>query len=483
MKQIKQFWYHFSTKLALFKHKVFHILARFPLASFVVLMLVLVGLIALGNQLRKPTPVPVEAVKEPVKVQTYQLGSEPTVQVSAVIEKSGIIKLVAQTAGVVQKIKVVESDHVKRGTVLFSLSTNYQGANAASVAKKMSWKNYEFQLDTYDTQYETIQVSRDIAIKNETQLAELRAISRQSIDETKNLIKLNEEVIGGLDKQIKELEDTNVGGINDATITQLKGTKAQFLGALNGLKSGLRTTEYVSDDSQEPAEISRLLRDNTLRQLDVQERALELSIDLSRLSLKLAQINESLMYPASPCPGTVERIHVKVGQMVTPGTLLATIKGDDNAATAVALIPSEVASQLSRFDSSIALINDQKIAVMPRSISTEPTDGNLHSALFSLPEEISNAVSNGSYITMQLPIGPSMGQGSTVYLPIDAVYYSQKGAYVYLMDTTQNPAVVKNQLVELGSVYGNFVEVRSGLSGKETIILSRSVVEGQAVTR
>ena len=52
------------------------------------------------------------------------------------------------------------------------------------------------------------------------------------------------------------------------------------------------------------------------------------------------------MYPVSPFDGTIEKIHVKIGQVVNPGTILATITSTDVTTTATALVPQAVAQNV-----------------------------------------------------------------------------------------------------------------------------------------
>ena len=453
---------------------------RHPMGAFLGVLAALVVMIAIGHQLRKPPQQAAAPVVAPKEVQTFQLASAPEIEVQAKIEKSGVIKLVAQTAGVVQKIKKTEGSHVKRGTVLLALSTNYQGANASSVSRQLASKNYQFLVDNFDTQKDVIAKQRDVANKAETQASELRAIARQSVGETNSLITLDEDIISILDKQIEELEATNVGGANDALILQSKQAKAGTLAGLNMAKSAVRNTEYQSSDDQEPAELARLQRDITLKQLDVQEKMLTLNKDVAKLSVRLAQINESLMYPASPCPGTVERIYVKVGQAVTPGTVLASIRGDMNEATAVALVSGDVAENISMVNSSQMIIGSQKVVAFPRSIAKEPTDGSLHAVLYSVPETAAGRLSDGEYVTIKIPVGMASST-KFAYVPLDAIFQTENEAYVYVAVQEGDKLMVRNRSLKLGQVYGRYVEVLEGLQPGDKVIINRNVVEGETV--
>jgi multidrug efflux pump subunit AcrA (membrane-fusion protein) len=458
-------------------------LTAFPFISFFVVFGALICVIALGDYL-KPVPVVEETVAEAKQVVVFPVDSDSDIRVQAKVEKSGVVQLIAQSSGVVQKIRVAEGKTVKRGTPVLSLSTNYQGGNIASTSRQIAQKNNQFVNDTYQTQLDAVGKSREIASKTETQAAQLRSIARQSIDDTKAQISLNEDILNSIDKQIKGLELINVNGASDSAILALKSSKAQTLGALNGLRSGLRNTEYLNSDDKEAAQIAQLVRDNTLKQLEIQEKSLALNKEISGLNLRIAQISESLMYPASPCPGVVERVHVKVGQLVNPGTLLATITTTDTSATAVVLVSSQVAKNVSTLLPSYLMINNDKVQVTARHISGEPTDGNLHSILYTVPETYTEFLSNNSYVEAIIPIGLSQkSDGATPYIPLDAVYQNQDSASVYIVGKNElGQAIVVNKTVTLGAIYGTYVAVTEGITVGDQVITDRTVIPGQLIT-
>src|SRR5260221_9193191 len=107
--------------------------------------------VVIANQLRKPPAEVALTAPAPKVVNVYQIGATPNIQMQAKIEKSGVIQIVAQSAGIVQKINKNEGDHVKRGTQLFSLSTSYQGGNISSLNRQLAQKNFAFLSNNYDT--------------------------------------------------------------------------------------------------------------------------------------------------------------------------------------------------------------------------------------------------------------------------------------------------------------------------------------------
>lgn len=465
------------------KRRFFKILDKNPFASFLGLLVVLMMLVIVGNTLRKPKVETSTVIQSIKAVETYQIGSSPKVKLQGKVEKSGVLSIMTQSPGVVQKVKVKEGDKVKRGSNLVSLSTNYQGANASSVSRQIAQTSAKFQTDNYDAQKAIIGKQREIANTADTQADQLRDINRQSIDDTKSLISLNEDIVSSLDKQINYLQLINVNGASDSAILQAKQGKAQVLAGLNSLKSGLRTVEYLNNDDKEAASLGNMQKDLTLKQLDLQEKSLDLNKEIAQLNAQLSSIAESLMYPASPCAGVVERVFVKIGQNLAANTPVASIKCDKNETTIVVLVAKDMARSISQTQASLIHINGHDIELLPRYISQEPTDGTLHSILFTVPAQDAAEIANNNSIAVEIPVGIAQASMTMPFIPIDAVYQTENQAFIHIVAINdQGKATVQVKEVNLGPVYGQYVEITNGLTNGDQIILDRSVIDGEEIT-
>jgi len=71
-----------------------------------------------------------------------------------------------------------------------------------------------------------------------------------------------------------------------------------------------------------------------------------------------------------------------------------------------------------------------------------------------------------------------------VVIPINTIQSDEKNKYVYVMETKNNKTIATRKIVELGSIYGDLVEVKSGLTGGEKLITAgyQNLYEGQSVT-
>ncbi len=461
--------------------RLVRVIDRFPLQSFFIALAILFGMLGVAHFWQKPSSVQQEEVVEAKIVQTYAFGESPKLSVSARIEKSGVISIYAQAPGIVQKIHVQEGKKVFQAQTLISLSTNYQGGNAASLSRQIAQKNFTFSQENFELQKEVINRQKDLASKGNLQAAEIRELTRQSLGDTRSLISQNEEILSVLDTQIRFLESNNVNGSNDAALASARQGRLAASSGLASLKSTLRTVEYQSDDTKTPAQITDMSKEVTLKQLELQEKSLVLAKDLSGLNLRLARISEGLMYPATPCAGLVERVYVKVGQSVSPGTLLATIKANQGENSAVILVPSTIAKQVSSSEVTEFSIGTTKISLYPRYISSEATDGTLYSLIYSIPATYSASLTNATSVAARLPLGASSIITDELSIPLDAVYQTQEKAYVYILHNEGEKRTAKTVEVALGDVSGRFVQVLSGLSSTDVIILSRTVQDGDQV--
>lgn len=449
-----------------------------PFTSFFAVLAALFVLMLAGNFLFSPKVAPENNKIAPKKVQVYKLGSAPKVTFEGKIEKSGVIKIVAQMGGIVSAINVSEGQNVGSGTNILSLATNYQGGNAMSISRQISQNQYESAKDNYATQGDIIGKQKDLANKNNDNAEILRQIANQSVTDTGALADLDKTIVDSISQNIKNLEDTNVNGSNDAAILQSKQQLAQFQSALVQINSSLRNLELSSASDKPQAQMAQLSHDIAIEQLDLQRKALDLSLEMSRLSYNLALVNEANMFPSTPFTGTVDKIFVHVGDNVTAGTLLASLSGDDQHAEIVVNVPANIAKNMSSFEPSALTIGDDVVEMLPTSVSKDATNGTLYSVIYDISDSFTSQLTNSTYITVNIPIGASNTTNEVPFIPLDSVIQTQEEAFVYVVSKDQKAMVKK---ITLGQIQGQFVEVTSGLPPESQVILDRNVIEGDKI--
>lgn len=445
---------------------------RKPFTSFLISLFFLF-LAILANSLTAPKIQQISKKEAAKEVEVYRIGKAAKTSVLAKVEKAGVIAIVAQTSGVVSNIYVNEGETVWQGKTLVSLANNYAGENASSISRELAQIQYQNAINTYDQQKDLIGKQREIAQKSHDNSDELRSITDKSLSETRSLIGLNNNILSTIDANLSVLEGTN----NDELILSTKQLKSQFLNGNNLLKGALRMSEYQSASDKPPAQLSDLQKDVALGQLDLQVKALDLSLEAGKLQIALAEVAEKTMFPVSPFGAVVERVFVSPGQSVNPGTPLVKLAGFKQEVNLVAKVPSTFARRVSNVSESIIHIDGKEFFAKPYFISHEATDGELYTILFTVPKEYYSMLTDGEYIRIELAIGvPDTGK-AVPFVPIDSVFQTQDHAFVYVVDKDR----AKSKNVVLGEVLGGEVEI-DGLSDGDQVILNRNILAGDQIT-
>ena len=453
----------------------YHVQKR-PLTSFLVTLMIFFIILLLGKFL-SPTPEQItqpEVVKE---VQVLSVGENPSLKVQGKVEKSGVITIGAQAPGIVSKIHVKEGEKVSKGKRLISLASNYSGGNTASISRQIASNQYQNAKSNFDTQKEIIRIEKEIAEKNANNTEELRKISVASNEDAKSLLSLNEANLSVVDSSLNSLIQNNSGGANDQLIAQTRQSRVQLIAGINTLKAAIRSADYSGNIANSPTQLVTLNKDMTIKRLDLQEKALTLSLEISKLQLNLAAISESAMFPTSPEAGTIQKIHVKFGSQVNPGNPLVTIYAPNGGVTIVTKVPANIAKKISRLSPSRLEIAGQEHWAVPEFISSESTDGNLYQVIFELPSELHTELTNGSFIKIDLSSEGQSISGAFPYVPLDSVFQTQDTAYIYVADGDK----AASRDVVLGEVIGSNVEIREGLRGGDQVILNRNVLSGDKI--
>ncbi len=450
-----------------------------PVSSFLMLLFALVALIALSNIIRKPTIKESQTVKESKTVSVYRIGGAPRIKVQAQIEKSGVVTIASLTSGVVQIINHKEGEHVDRGTQLLTLSTNYQGGNILSLARQAVQTQAKNTEETYSLQKDVIKRQKEVAETMDENSDQLREIGKQSIGETESLISLNDDILSSLDKNLSQYNATNSAGLNDGLILSTKQLKSQYVLANNQLKSLLRSTQYQSGDDNPPADFSNDQKEITIKQLIIQQKAVELGRDIAKLNVQIAIVSEGLMYPVSPFGAVVQKVLVKEGQAVVSGTPLFALSSDiaTNQVMAIAYIPASTAKSISLIEPSILKIGNATISEVPSFVSSEAITGTLYGAFFPISAVLGGAVPEKGFIDVEIPIGYFDTSSIVPFVPLDSVYKTDTQAFVFVVQDNKAQSVE----VHLGPVVGSYINVESGLDTNSAVILDRTVIAGDPV--
>jgi len=450
---------------------------RRPVLSFVAALLILLILIAAGNFLFKPKVAEVPTNNLPKPVQIYTIGQAPKVTTQAQIQNSGVITIMAQSPGVIQTLNVKEGDQVTKNGNLISMSSNYAGGNAPAIQQSIAAKQLQLTNDTFNTQKDLIQKQRDVANASRDNTTQLTDISKQSIVDLQAIGDLNQNMLDTIKQNLANLESLPTTPETQAAILQAKSTQNQLQTAQNQVHQQVLNVQYQVNPSNPPTQLSSLQKELTLKQLDIQEKSLQSSKDIAGLQVALAAINISLLHPTAPFPATVEKILVREGQSVNPGTPLLVLSGSQQNVTAVAKVPQTLARQISILEDSILHLGTTAVAVKPSFVSDVATDGLLYSVFYDIPAGYNNNLTDNDFITVEIPVGVIDTTSAVPFVPLDSIFQTQEHSYLYI---NQSGTVV-SRTVETGDVLGSFVQIVKGLNQGDQVILNRNVVEGDRV--
>lgn len=252
---------------------------------------------------------------------------------------------------------------------------------------------------------------------------------------------------------------------NDAALTAALAKKDQKLIKLQ--KKQVKQDPTITTSLQESIQIEQLKRQRVI---------LQNTLENNPLRLKLAEQNDTVLNPKTPVAGIVESVPVRVGDFVPAGAILATIHADHGAITAEALVSQKTALLFTPAIGTELNQGAETAELFPTYFSREDTHNGLYSILFTLPQTFKASTTSGQFLTIELPLVSAANQMTLV--PIDAVFQDDTGARVLL----EQDGLAVSRAVSLGTVYGSFIEISSGLASEARLILNRSVIAGDHVT-
>lgn len=376
-------WYRFQV----FFSRSIAFLGNRPATSFVVLLVLLFGVIALGNFLRSPEKTVDDAHAVIKKTALFEVETDTTfVTVPAKVRKENVVHITALSRGIVSNILTSPGRAVASGQVLLTLTGDYQSGSA--------------------------------------ELA--RELTNESAELTAELAKI--------DKRISQLEEKKIK--RDTSLS----------------------------DTEESLELERLKKDRATRKSTLEQ---------SQLSVALGNRSDAILKPKTFTAGTVESIRVKRGDLVAAGDVLVTLSVPKGTTTLEAFLDKRTATLFDTTKEARVTLEHQALSLRPTYFSKSENEQGLFSVLFSLSPDAQNAIANGEYIKVALPLKSA----ESLLIPIDTLFQDDIHATVLI----ERDGRAVSATVTLGALHGSFAEIRSGLNPGDRVILNRSVIAGDRV--
>lgn len=439
--------------------------------QLLILALVLLVFLAVAAWLVRPQDTEPEAQQpQPKKVNTLAFGQQAAKQqTTGQIKNLSTVTLVAQTAGPVDQVLVVEGDQVSNGKWLVTQETAYAAGNAAPLQTRQSYNQWLQAKETFDSladTYDTRRTQIDLTAEN---VDELRKLQETSIGETKN-------IISTLENQVEYYNDLLEGANTEADQATYRAQVITYQSQINSQRSALRNLEYETNQDNPPVKLSDIQQQLAIEALQLEYDTKRLARDIAWLGYQQARIQEARTRAMAPFAGVVEKVHKQPGEYANPGDPLITLRGD----TKLCLVIPVSGSLAKQIDSTAALqvqLDTIDLTVPINHVTSTQVSGSLYEVLTIIPQQYYSHIYEGQTVPVELPLFDTNQVSQETFIPLTAVYVTNTGRYVLALE--DGKAVRKD--ITTGKVVGDQVAVRTGLDQGTEVILDRSVVAGSLV--
>jgi len=214
--------------------------------------------------------------------------------------------------------------------------------------------------------------------------------------------------------------------------------------------------------------------------VDGLENLLKQSVE--NIKLAQVQLNQTSVY--SDVSGIADMVNIKVGELFQGATAAGPQIRIVNTSElkAVVDVPENYLSSIKK--GTPVLIEISEI-------------NKKYNSVISRIGQVINANSRGLMAEAKVPSDPSLkpnqlvtvrirdyAASNTIVIPMTTLQTDEKGKYVFVMENENGKQIARKKQVVVGQIYGEQIEVRSGLLGGERLITRgyQSVYDGQAIS-
>jgi len=445
------------------------------LAVAAISVLLFIGLFAAALATNGTDEPEAEVTPRILQVNGFTFGETPVQEeVVGTIKNQNTLTLVAQSNGPVQSVLVTEGAKVYRGTTIVQQETAYAAGNVQAVATQLATKNAQLATESLESTVRQVSLSREQADLSRDNTENLREIAEKSISETKQIIELSETIA----ETIEDNLEAEQAGTNDpATVQTLRQALLGAQSGLNQARQGLRSLEYQTDTDNPQSKLADLQRQVVQESTELQLKSAQLQKDIAQLNVRQAQIAQAATRVTAPIAGTVEKVFVRPGQFVSPGTPVAVIKGETDLLLEI-LVAGKVALQVDDSQNAVVKgLSGNAVTLPIQHVSAAPVSGSLYQVLIQVPAEYEPFVFQNQTVAVTLPLHKTSLAAGNSFVPLDALFVSNTGRYVFI---EQDGKAVQKP-VETGEIVGTGIEITSGLVPGEIILLDRRVIDQQEI--
>jgi RND family efflux transporter MFP subunit len=166
----------------------------------------------------------------------------------------------------------------------------------------------------------------------------------------------------------------------------------------------------------------------------------------------------------SPISGKIAALPLRAGELASPGTLLATVVGDQTRLQVKASVSGDDLSRL-KVGQNVLIEGAVKGTVSNVSPSIDPATKKAEVDI-DIADSVHSGLVVGENVTALIAAGTT-SVSSSYTLPIQDVKIIPGSAFVYTVDADSK---IKSNPVMLGQIRGDFVEVTSGIDDSMNIV-------------
>ncbi len=358
--------------------------------------------------------------------------------------------------------------------------------NAARLGVETAWTAYQHALKSKQESQDLFELQVDSANLNVDRANEAYDNANDAYDELQSEVSDLEDEIANLadDDPARVALDTQLEGMN-AQLDQLEKAISAADDGVTMAENAVGMVEegYDSQVNQLNSGIDMALSQykgavNQYNAAGIGSETQALSTDLQLLQAQsaysMAQIGADNKTITAPISGVITEVLAKLSNLVAPGQVVFKIENPEEMSVKTAVSLAEV--RFLQVDSEVQILAGDKVA-KGRIVSISPV---LNSMTHKVDVEI-EVLDKGVFVSGELvKIKYQVSRGSAIFVPLVAVDVSAETQFVRVIDLNGK---VEFRSVKMGQVFGDFVEILSGLRGNEVVISSPSsfLVEGERV--
>ncbi len=306
-------------------------------------------------------------------------------------------------------------------------------------------------------------------------------LNKLNIDKPENILNLIKEAKNDTKTFIDFVEklavvvnhsDNDKRLVDDKSISLYRSEFNAVRSSINNLLLNLENTEATLDSAQNNLEQSYLKGNET-------DSVTEAQVKQALGALRLAQASLQKTILRSPITGTVNSLSAKVGDFASAFTTLATVANNQTL---------EVITYLNSHEQSLLTVGDEVIienkfdgVVTQISPALDKKTGKIEVRIITTTDELKN----GETVRLQkksvsvLKTDKSKNTKQVIKVPLPAVRLTAKDGFVLIVDENKK---LQKKKVELGKIYGDSVEITSGLEADtEFVSDARGLIIGTEV--